>query len=174
MSKSNNSKITKASRNYFFNLFSFLPFIFLLFTGIIVLRYHTGTEKIVVTIGLDGITWLKIHQVMALAVLPLIFVHLLMHKHWLKQLLTFKMTGKNSGMTLTLFIVFLLCSITALLAWFVFDETKIAEALREVHNKLGLLLIIFFAIHLNNYFKWFLNMTRKHLLVKAKKKEPTF
>jgi len=162
MNKPVNKQMTKASRNYFFNLFSFLPFIFLLFTGIIVLRYHTGTEKVVVTMGIDGNAWVKIHQIIALIVIPLIFIHLLMHTHWLKQLLTFKMTGKNSGMTLTLFIVFLLCAITALLAWFVFDGTKMAEALREVHNKLGLLLIVFFAIHLYNYFRWLLNMTRKH------------
>lgn len=152
---------SKASRNYIFNLITFFPFVFLLFTGIIVLRYHSGFDYEFNTIGLNGHQWLKVHQVTALIVIPLIVTHLLMHMHWLKQLLTFKMKGKNSGMNLTLLIIFLMCALTALLAWFVFDGTKLAEALREVHTKLGLLLIIFFLIHLSNYFKWIKNMTLK-------------
>ena len=64
-------------------------------------------------------------------------------------------------MNLTLFILFFLCALTALLAWLVFNDSKLGEVLRELHTKLGLLLIIFFAIHLSNYFKWMLNMTQK-------------
>ena len=154
-------KLSKATRNYIFNLITFLPFVFLLFTGIITLRYHSGFDYNLLTIGLNGDQWLKIHQVTAFVVIPLIVIHLLMHIHWLKQLFTFKMKGKNSGMNLTLLIVFLMCALTAFLAWFVFEGTKLAEALREVHTKLGLLLIIFFVIHLSNYFKWLVNMTKK-------------
>ncbi len=140
-----------------------LPFLFLLFTGIVMLRYHSGTAKTVLTFGLDGNIWLQIHQITSLVIIPIVLGHLLMHIPWLKQLLTFKkMTGRNSGMTLTLLIIFLMCALTALLAWQVFDGTKLAEALREVHSKLGLLLIVFWGIHLYNFFRWLLNMTRMH------------
>jgi hypothetical protein len=156
-------KTSKATRNYFFNLFSFLPFLFLLFTGIIVLRYHSGFDDELPTLGLNGTQWLSVHQITALIIIPLIITHLLMHIHWLKQLFTFKLEGKNSGMNLTQLIVFLMCALTALLAWWVFDGTKLAEALRELHSKLGLLLIVFWGIHLYNYSRWLINMTRKQL-----------
>ncbi|WP_167618085.1 hypothetical protein [Maribellus sediminis] len=156
-------KTSKATRNYVFNLISFLPFLFLLTTGIIVLRYHSGFDKELPTFGFNGDQWLIVHQVTALVIIPMIFTHLLMHMHWVKQLFTFKLKGTNSGMNLTQLIVFLMCALTALLAWWVFDGTKLAEALREVHSKLGLLLIIFWGIHLYNYSRWLLNMTRKQL-----------
>lgn len=153
---------TKATRNYIFNISFFVPFLFLLFTGIIVLHYHSGYDYQLDSLGLNGNQWLKIHQLTALIVIPLIVIHLLMHIHWLKQLVGFKLKGKNSGLNLTLFIVFLMAALSALLAWFVFQDTKTAEVLREVHAKSGLLLIIFFGIHLSNYFKWLLTMSKKH------------
>ena len=57
-------------------------------------------------------------------------------------------------MTLTLFIIFLMCVITGFLAWFVFEGKSMEEVLREVHNKLGLLLIFFFVFHISNHMKW--------------------
>ena len=163
-------KPSKASRNYIFNLISFLPLVLLLITGIIVLRYHSGTDQEIITLQLNGLQWTKIHRITALVVIPLIAIHLLMHPHWLKQLFRFTIKGKNGGMNLTLFILFTMCALTALLPWLVLDETKLADALRELHSKLGLLLIVFFAIHISNYFKWLINMTRKSFRPTAKKK----
>ncbi|HPF52378.1 MAG TPA: DUF4405 domain-containing protein [Draconibacterium sp.] len=79
------------------------------------------------------------------------------------MLVKLQFKGKNSGTNLTLFIVFFLTAFTSLLAWFVFGDSPLAEILREVHNKLGLLLIFFFIFHLINYFRWFINMTGKIL-----------
>lgn len=156
------TKISKASRNYVYNLFSLFPFTFLLFTGIVVLRYHGGAPYIIETFGIDGYQWLWIHRITAIINIPIILVHLLWHLHWFKMLISLRFKGKNSGMNFTLFIVFILCAFTALLAWLVYRDSPVAEILREVHNKLGLLLIFFFIIHLSSYFKWFVNMTRKH------------
>lgn len=157
------SKMTKSRRNYLYNTFSFFPFVFLLFTGIVVLRYHGGYAYVLETFGIDGYQWLWIHRISALAIIPIILVHLILHLHWLKMLVKLRFYGKNSGMNLTLLVVFLLSAITALLAWFVFKDSPVAEILREVHNKLGLLLIFFFILHLSNYFKWFITMTGKVL-----------
>lgn len=154
---------SKASRNYYFNLFSFLPFVFLLFTGIVVLRYHGGAPYETKTFGIDGNVWLWVHRITALVNIPIIAIHLILNVHWLKKLVTFTMNGKNNGMNLTLFIVFIVCVTTGLLAWFAFEGEPLGQVLREVHNKLGLLLIFFFIIHLSNYYKWFLHMTKKYL-----------
>jgi hypothetical protein len=160
MSKSD-KRLSKASRNYIFNLISILPFLFLLISGLIVLRYHSGTEYDDLSFGIDGYLWLKIHRITALVVVPLIIIHLWLHKHWLKRLITLKTKGKFGGTNMTLFFIFLFCVITALLAWLVFEDTKLGEALREVHSKLGLLLIVFFVVHLTNYFRWLKDMTLK-------------
>jgi|GEM_PF-1594152 len=160
MSKSD-KRLSKASRNYILNLISILPFIFLLISGLIVLRYHSGTEYEDLSLGINGYLWLKLHRIIALVVVPLIIIHLWLHKHWLKRLVTLKTKGKFGGTNMTLFFIFLFCVITALLAWLVFEDTKLGEALREVHSKLGLLLIVFFVVHLTNYFRWLKDMTFK-------------
>lgn len=165
------SKNSKASRNYIYNIFSFFPFVFLLFTGIVVLRYHGGYAYILETFGIDGYQWLWIHRITSLVIIPIIIIHLFMHSHWLKTLLKLRFKGNNSGMNFTLFLIFLMTALTALLAWFVFAGQPLAEILREVHNKLGLLLIFFFALHLSAYFKWFVNMTRKKFGWKRKEKK---
>lgn len=155
-------KISKATRNYYYNLFSLIPFLFLLFTGIVVLRYHSGTARETLTFGYNGQKWLEIHRIMMFIIIPVIGIHLWMHAHWLKNLVTLSLKGKNSGLNLTLFIVFLMCAVTAILGWTVLNGTPLGEVLVEVHSKLGLLLIFFFIIHMSNYFKWLVNMTRKH------------
>jgi len=135
------------------------------------LRYHSGTDHEVLSLHLNGLQWTKIHRITALVAIPLIAIHLLMHPHWMKQLFRFSLKGRHSGMNLTLFILFIMCALTALLPWLILEETKLTEALREVHTKLGLLLIIFFVVHISNYFKWLINMTKKSFN-KASKKAP--
>lgn len=154
-------KLTKASRNYLLNLFTFLPFVFLLASGLIVLRYHSGTDYRELTFGLNGEVWLQIHRITELFIIPLIIIHLWMHKRWVIRLVTMKTKGKFSGNTVTLFFIFFACAITAWLAWLVLGDSKLGEALRDVHSKLGLLLIVFFVIHLSNHWKWLKTMTRK-------------
>ena len=159
-------RLSKASRNYMYNLFAFFPFVFLLFTGVIVLRYHGGAPYVLETFGIDGYQWLWIHRITAIANVPIIAVHLFFNIHWFKMLFSLRFKGKNSGMNFTLFVIFLLCLITAFLAWLVYSEKPLAEVLQEVHSKLGLLLIFFFMLHLGTFFRWFINMTKKHFLGK--------
>ena len=123
------------------------------------------------TLSFNGYQWLKVHQIIALVVIPLILVHLWIHGHWVKNLVRLKKgNGKNYDMNLTLFIVFVLTALTALLSWVVFDGKPVADLLREVHNKLGLALLFFFVVHLINYFKWLVTMTKKAINKKKKLK----
>lgn len=154
-------KLSKASRNYIFNLISVLPFLFLLITGLIVLKYHGGAEYEETTIGVNGFAWLKTHRIIALIVIPLMIIHLWLHKHWLKRLVTLNTKGKFGGTNMILFFIFMFCILTAFFAWFVFKDSKIGDAVRELHSKLGLMLIVFWIIHMTNYFRWLKDMTKK-------------
>lgn len=153
----------KASRNYYLDLVSFFPFVFLLTSGIIVLRYHGGMEYDVKTWGIDGTIWLTIHRFSSLFVIPLISVHLWFHRKWIQKIFKIKKKGKgkNHDINLIFLSVFILCALTGLGAWLVFSGQEAADLLREVHNKFGLILIFFFLIHMINNFKWLIKMTRK-------------
>ncbi len=155
------TKTSKATRNYYLDLFTLVPFLFLLISGLVVLRYHGGTDHVVETIGLNGDIWLLVHKVCAVTVLPLIVTHLWLHAYWVKNIFSKKKKSKNNDMNISLFVVFSLCVLTAFLAWLVFSGKPVADLLREVHNKLGFALIFFFIVHLKNYFKWLLTMTKK-------------
>jgi thiosulfate reductase cytochrome b subunit len=165
MEKNGGNRFSKAFRNYYLNLVTIVPFLLLILSGLVILRYHGGEAYETETIGISGHNWLKTHQILALIVVPLIIIHLWLHSYWIVRLFSFKQKSKakNNDMTIALFAVFILTVLTALLSWLVFDGKPIADLLREVHNKLGFALIFFFVIHLVNYFKWLVNMTKKLL-----------
>lgn len=156
-------KSSKSIRNYYVDIISFLPFLFLLLTGIIMLAYHGGLPYDNETLGLDGNSWMFIHKTLTIIALPLVILHLALHFNWLKKLFTFKLKNKHRGINVTLFVLFVLCSITALLSWLIFNDSDLGQLLRGLHNKIGILLIVFFAIHLISYTGWILGMTKKLL-----------
>ncbi len=167
MSKKEKQKVSKATRNYYLNLLSLAPILLLIVSGLVVLRYHGGTGYEIRTMVLDGHTWLLFHKIMATMVIPLIGMHLWFHRYWIKRIFTSKTKGKNHDMNLVLFAVFMLCVLTALISWLLFNGKPEADLLREVHNKFGFAFIFFFIVHLLNHSKWLLTMTRK-LFIKTK------
>ena len=160
---------TKATRNYLVDMIAFLPFLLLLVTGIIMLMYHAGKPYSEETMGLTGNVWLITHKILTVIALPLIMVHLFFHYEWLKKLFTFTLKNKHKGLNITLFVLFILCVLTSLLSWLVFNDSNIGKAMKGIHNKFGILLIIFFVIHISNYFKWIVNMTK--IILKKKKNQ---
>ncbi len=155
-----NFKESKTIRNYYVDIIAFLPFLLLLISGIIMLQYHGGKAYLDETMGINGNTWIIIHKILTVISLPIVLLHLALHYNWLKKLVTLKLKNKHSGMNISIFIIFLLCASTSLLSWLIFANSNIGEALRGIHNKLGILLIVFFAIHILNYYKWIVNMTK--------------
>lgn len=164
---SNQNTISKSTRNYYVDIAMILPFIMLIATGIIMLIYHTGLPYKETTLGLNGYFWTDIHKVFAAISLILISIHLYLHIDWFKKLFTGKLKNKFKKRNLTLVIVFLLTAITSIIPWLILGDTEGAKLFLGIHNKLGLLLIVFFAIHLLGYFKWLTNMTKKVFIRKA-------
>lgn len=138
-----------------------LPFLLLLFTGIIMLIYHTGKPYTETTLSYDGNFWLNTHIVIAVISFVLITIHLSLHLSWFKKLFSGKLKNKYWVRNLILVIVFSLTLLTSSIPWIILEESDTETLLLGVHNKLGLLLIIFFGIHLLSYFKWLVNMTKK-------------
>ncbi len=140
-----------------------LPFILLLGTGAIMLKYHTGAPNESIFMGLNGYEWLSFHKFVSVITAPLILLHLFVKTDWVKRLFLFKVKGRFKKSNIILFVVFFLCLITATGSWLIFDGTDIAGSLRGVHNKFGLLLIVMFGIHLLNFRKLIINKFKTSL-----------
>ena len=140
---------------------AFLPIIILLGTGVVMLNYHTGTHKDSLIIGLNGYDWFSFHKVMCVISTPLILLHLFVKTNWVKDLLTFNVKGRFKIPNILLFVLFLACLLTSTFSWLVFNRTEIADMLRGIHNKLGILLIILFIMHLINYSKTIIVRTKQ-------------
>lgn len=152
---------TKSTRKYYVDIIAFLPFLLLIVTGVIMIKYHSGAPYESATFGLLGNNWIFIHKLLSVIAAPLVIIHLTLHISWIKKLFTFKLKNKHKGINITLFILFLLCSATSFLPWFIMGDSEVGNMLRGIHNKFGLLLIIFFIIHVSVYLKWIVSMTKK-------------
>lgn len=130
-----------------------LPFILLLSTGVILLKYHTGAPIESLTWGYDRQFWLSFHKLISVITALLILLHLFVKTDWVKNFFRFKVKGRFKTSNIFLFIIFTLCLLTAYSSWLIFSEAHISGMLRGIHNKLGLLLIFLFGIHIWNYRK---------------------
>lgn len=161
MKKTNNQ--SKSTRNYYVDVIAFLPFLLLLITGIIMLGYHGGKPYDSETLGFDGNVWIFIHKTLTVIAFPIVMLHLILHFDWIKKLFTLKLKNKHRGTNVVLFLIFLICSLTALVSWLVLGDSETGNLLRGLHNKFGLLLIVFFVIHLISYTQWIVGMTKRIL-----------
>ena len=155
------NNISKSKRNYYVDITTLIPFLLLLFTGIIMLIYHTGKPYSESTLGMNGDFWLDTHIVFAIISLVMIVIHLSLHLSWFKKLFTGHLKNKYWVRNLILVIVFLLTLLTSFIPLIFLGESSIATLMLGIRNKLGLLLIVFFLIHLLTYSKWLINMTKK-------------
>ena len=158
-----NDNTTRGLLKYLVNIIILMPFLVLLFTGFILLFYHVKETSDFEMLGLSGKSWLFFHKTFSIINLPLIALHLILHYNWLEKLFTFKLKNKNRATNITLFVLFFLCVVTSFLSWFVFKDSAAGDGLRGIHNKFGLLLIVFFVMHLIAYSGWLIKMTKKIL-----------
>lgn len=153
--------MSKSKRSYYVDIASLLPFLMLVCSGIIMLMYHSGKPYSEATLSLDGNFWLNTHIVLALITLVMITIHLSLHLNWFEKLFTSKLKNKYWIRNLILVVLFLSTSLTSVVPWLFLDESNTASMMLGIHNKIGLLLIVFFVIHLLTYYKWLINMTKK-------------
>ena len=155
------NKISKSRRNYYVDLVALIPFIILIITGLILLAYHAGKPYNELFLSNDGYFWLNTHIVFAVITFVMIGIHLSLHLNWFIKLVTTNLKNKYWFRNLMLVLVFLLTVLTSATPWLFLGESNASKLLLGIHNKLGLLLIAFFLIHLLSYYKWLLKMTKK-------------
>ena len=155
------NKLSKGKRNYYVDVAALLPVLMLLFTGIVMLMYHTGKPYSETTLSQDRDCWLNAHILFAVISMVMIGGHLSLHLSWFKKLISGRLKNKYWVRNLILVIVFLLATLTAVIPWLILEDSKSAEMMLGIHNKLGILLTLFFVVHLLGYSKWLVSMTKK-------------
>ncbi|HKM45782.1 MAG TPA: hypothetical protein VJY12_10030 [Dysgonamonadaceae bacterium] len=163
------SSLPKSRKNYYVDIAALVPFLMLLFTGIIMLMYHTGTSKLENILSRDGHFWLNTHIAFAIISSMIILVHLSLHLNWFRKLFSAK-RNKYWFRNLMLVILFFVTAFTSFIPLLILEESTASSMILGIHNKFGLLLIAFFIIHLLSYSKWLISTTQK-VFIKNTKKE---
>jgi magnesium-transporting ATPase (P-type) len=153
-------KLSESRKKYLVDILALFPFLILLFTGIVMLIYHTGKTYSETTFGINGNLWLNIHIVFAVISFVMITLHLSLHLNWFKKLFSGKLKNKYWIRNLILVFLFLFAILTSFIPLLFLSESNTATTMLGIHNKLGLLMIIFFVIHILSYFKWLVNMSK--------------
>lgn len=155
------NKISRSERNYYVDIATLLPFFLLVVTGIIMLVYHTGKPYSESILNKDGDFWLITHIIFAFITFAMITIHLSLHLNWFKKIFSGKRNTKYWISNLILVMLFLSTTLTSLFPLLILEESNATGLMLGLHNKIGLLLIVFLVIHLFSYFRWLINMTKK-------------
>jgi ferredoxin len=113
------------------------------------------TSKIVCGLNYSG--WATTHKFVIVIFSLLIIYHTYVHWKWYRGVLTKHLIGKNKQVII-LSVLFLLVAVTGLIPWFIdlSGSTSIFRMLFiEIHDKITLILIVFFVLHFIKRVKWF-------------------
>jgi len=113
------------------------------------------TSKIVC--GLNYSDWSNTHKFVIVFFSLLMVYHTYVHRKWYKGVITKHLIGKNKQVII-LSVLFLLVAVTGLIPWFIdlLGGNSIFRMLFiEIHDKLTLILIVFFALHIIKRANWF-------------------
>lgn len=148
----------KSDINFYTELFTFFPFIFLAFSGLLIqINYHVGDlldEATVLGVNRNG--WLYLHKIASLISLLGITIHVFLHTGWIKMLFkrkTLRSANKNTKITVWLLIAFITTSLTGIISWLILPAHARLGAI-EIHDKIGIILTVLFIIHLVNHWRW--------------------
>lgn len=152
----------KAFQNYLVDITALVPFTLLLASGVIMLIYHSGISGEQRIMMMNKEAWLLFHRYVSLIALPLVMLH--MYFHWniiMKLFRPAKGKASNRSLNLSLFGLFITTSLTAIISWFFVNDDEGRKLLVDIHNKLGMALIVFYGVHLALHLGWIIRMTRK-------------
>jgi NAD-dependent dihydropyrimidine dehydrogenase PreA subunit len=113
------------------------------------------TNKIVC--GLNYSDWSTTHKFVIVFFSLLMIYHTVVHWKWYKGVITKHLIGKNKQVII-LSVLFLLVAVTGFVPWIIdlSGSTSIFRMLFiEIHDKLTLILIVFFVLHFIKRAKWF-------------------
>jgi len=133
-----------------------------IFSGLtIMFHFHMGHPGAISSTdtfwGLHYFSWSMAHKVFVISLTLLIAYHILLHWKWYKNVLQKKLLTKNRQVLL-LTIIFTIAFLTGFIPW-LHQLTNVRDITRrfllEIHDKNGIVLIVFLILHVSKRFKWF-------------------
>jgi len=144
------------------NILLFISGVTTAFSGLtIMLHYHMGHPGAISTtstcLGLEYYDWSVIHKVSTIVLSLLMTYHILLHWKWYKNLFLKNLIVKNKQVVL-LSVIFITAFLTGFIPWILqlgegTDFTR--RSILEIHDKIGIVLIVLLVLHVRKRFKWF-------------------
>jgi len=150
------------------NLGLFFSSIFAMFSGLLIqIEYHMGnhSDKLIDknVLGLDYSDWSSFHKFSIVMLTIFVAIHLSLHWKWYKTVIAKRLLNKNKQV-ITLTIIFFVVAITGFVPWII-DLAEGNEIIRkafiEFHDKIAIILSIYFILHIVKRLKWFLTSIEK-------------
>lgn len=138
------------------------------FSGLLIqMQYHIGNHSNDITnkysLGLDYSTWSHIHKISIVILSVLAVFHISLHWKWYKTVIAKKLVTKNKQ-AFTLTIIFVFAAITGFIPWIIewLEGNEFnRKAFIEIHDKIAIVLSIYFILHIIKRLKWFLTTIEK-------------
>jgi len=130
------------------------------FSGLLIqFQYHIGNHsRENYSLGLDYSSWSDIHKISIIILSIFVIFHISLHWKWYKTVIGKGLLNKNKQV-ITLTIIFVVVAITGLVPWII-DLMEGNELSRkgfiEFHDKIAIILSIYFILHVVKRLKWFI------------------
>lgn len=153
-------KSKKSTTFFYINAFILMPFVLLALSGLLIqINYHAGhMADTAVVLGLNRYGWLLLHKVTAVISIIGLSIHIFLHMGWLKAVLLkklYKKPNRNTQTTMWLLILTTVTTLTGIISWLSAPATAYERhSIIEIHDKIGIFLIILFVLHIINHWKW--------------------
>lgn len=150
--------------NFYINLAALVPFMATIATGMVLqLQYHMHhLPDTALMLGLDRYGWLTLHKVSAVISLACTLHHCAHHRSFIVTVTKKRLFRKKISSAVVsyyLLLVFVPTALTAIVSW-IFLGGHARFILVEVHDKLALLLIVIFAVHMVSRAGWMVRTYR--------------
>lgn len=138
------------------------------FSGLLIqFQYHIGNHGNIASdnyvLGLSYHSWSDIHKFSIIVLSVLSIFHLQQHWKWYKTVIAKRLLSKNKQV-ITLTIIFMLVAITGFIPWIIDlseGSSMVRKAFIEIHDKIAIILSVFFVLHIIKRLKWFLTTLKK-------------
>ena len=153
--------------NFYVNLLNFLPFVILIFSGMVIqINYHMHSlPDGYIVLGLNKYAWLLMHQISAVISLTGCIFHCILHWKYISAV-TKNFINRQSGIKVFssyyLLITGVLTTIPVILSWiFLRYNDHLRFIFVEIHDKLALLFPVFLIIHIISRTGWMVRTFNK-------------
>lgn len=153
MNNENSSGIANVKKSYLVSILMLVPALVVTYTGIILIfKFHQHGVLNLNYLGMTKLQWLDLHIYSSIAATAMLVWHLkLTGKKFYNTVFAKINKSRNMKISRNIFWVFALCTFTGFIPWIsscFLGRTGIGHVLVGLHDKFGLILIVFLVWHI--------------------------